>query len=250
MQYPAMTRYQLRDQRTALTIFYIVMVAIMVLTMVVGALESSSVLVVSGMEVSTLIFLFVCGLNSFKEAFYLGLQNGVSRKQFFLQTAMAFGLLALLCAAADSLLYGVSGWISEKNAGFYRSYQLLGVFYPDYYAQVSPVQRVAQNLLLCVFANAAALTLGQTITLAYYRMNKAGKLWVSIGLPVFFMILLPIADAVLFRLAVSQWMEKVAGDLFTFLGRTPVLGMLAAFVTAAVCSGLSFMMIRRAQIKK
>ena len=59
-------------------IYYCIFVCVIIGLIAVSGGRSS----MSGVEFSTVIFIFVCGLNSFKSNFYFAKSNGISRKTF------------------------------------------------------------------------------------------------------------------------------------------------------------------------
>ena len=58
----------------------------------------------SGIEVSTVIFLFVCGLNSFKSNFYFAKGNGISRKIFIKGLLISSIPIALVMSIIDIII--------------------------------------------------------------------------------------------------------------------------------------------------
>ena len=49
-----------------------------------------------GMELSTIIFMLIMGIISYRENISMGIQNGISRKTYFISETIAFALFALI----------------------------------------------------------------------------------------------------------------------------------------------------------
>lgn len=110
MKTRASYRYQVFDNLKAIYVFYFVVLCVDALIFVTAYMSHTQTGNASGqfsgMELSTAIFLFIAGLCSFKEAFGMLIQNGVSRKSIFIGrilTAMTiplFWLLLISCRAS------------------------------------------------------------------------------------------------------------------------------------------------------
>ena len=72
----------------------------------------------SGIEVSTVIFLFVCGLNSFKSNFYFAKSNGISRKTFIKGLLISSIPIALVMSIIDIIINRINN-IFIKNPTLY-----------------------------------------------------------------------------------------------------------------------------------
>jgi len=81
MNSKAAVKYRFYDYWKALLIFYIVIAASLVFMFVFSALTRDNPEFrgsVQGLEIASVIFLFVLGLNSFKDVFMMFMQNGIS----------------------------------------------------------------------------------------------------------------------------------------------------------------------------
>ena len=79
--------YQISEMKKPLLIYYAIIFFLLLasfLTTEVFLHISANGTTINGIEISSMIFIFVCGLNSFKEPFRMFLQNGLSRKTLFL----------------------------------------------------------------------------------------------------------------------------------------------------------------------
>ena len=84
-------------------VYYLIFIAIVMALCIgnyVGGLKST----MSGIEFATVIFLFVCGLNSFKSNFYFAKSNGISRRTFIKGLLISSIPLALIMSIIDIII--------------------------------------------------------------------------------------------------------------------------------------------------
>ena len=83
MKRKAAVRYLLHSYRNPLLIFYGIILLVSLLVCTLMEVQVAGEGKVSSVNGASVIFLFVCGLNAFKEDFCFFLQNGVSRNAVF-----------------------------------------------------------------------------------------------------------------------------------------------------------------------
>ena len=81
MNIKSVVKYQILDNRTAILVFYIVVVCVIALFSV--SVSDADFARIGGFEMAAVIFLFIVGLNSFRETFRMMIQSGVSRRSMF-----------------------------------------------------------------------------------------------------------------------------------------------------------------------
>ncbi len=215
-------RYQVYESLAAVAIFY---AAMLFVTLLLTVWDGSS----SGFEFATAIFIFVVGLNSFKTNFRFMQFLSVTRKTFFLGT-----LLALVAIAAGMAVIDIA-W-----GRLYAQLQPYSSLFSQAYAQGSIfAQFVWEFALLAMFAFG-----GLFITALYYRSNRVLKIVISLS-PVYISIILNLLQP-----SVEQMIR-----IFAFLGGfregvTVWSNLLGMFVTVLISVGLSFLLIRRAPVKR
>ena len=57
-----------------------------------------------GMEMGTVIFMMISGIVFYRESLALSMQNGISRKTFFMALILGFITISVLAAAGDSII--------------------------------------------------------------------------------------------------------------------------------------------------
>lgn len=246
MKFKAALKYQLSDMKRPLIIFYIVIYCIISLMLVQQAsMKNIGEFSSSGIEMASVIFLFVAGLNSFKVTFHLFLANGISRKTMFKSY-----ITSLLPIVAGMAIIDTLNGLLLSSPGHYRP-----MFYAMYQPHYGAVRSMTAGMYLdgfiwMFFLYAFATMAGFFLTTLFYRMNKALKLLVSIGVPVFFFIVLPYIDTTLFmgKIYNAIWyIFRLAGGFLN--GHNPYIAVLSCAISFALFGGLSFLAMRKATVK-
>jgi hypothetical protein len=194
----------------------------------------------SGFDAATMIFLFVVGLNAYKSTFHMFSANGISRKTMFTSFVATAAILCVGMALIDS----INGLIISQFVNYEPvMQQMMG------YNVGTGVSLYGVGFLYMFFGNLACIMLGYFISTAYYRMNKPLKLIISIGVPVFFFIILPIIDAQLFEGAIYRAIGTVLAICSGRLSGSPYVAMACDVVFAAVVGLLGYLLARRATVK-
>lgn len=234
--------YRLKDVKKSILVFYLIVIASYLFISFLASLESVNMTQMSGFEAATMIFLLVTGLNSFKPAFYLFMQNGISRKtmfySYFISMLVASGIMALI----DSIAYTLVG----SNRGIFSLFdQLYNKLYED-----QLVVKVLVNFIWAWSAYLAFSLIGYFITILYYRMNKVLKLIVSISVPCLLFIVLPIVDTY-YNGEISLFIDKAFDFLFGSGAHVnPFASVLSCSLISIIFAVLSFCLARKAVIKK
>jgi hypothetical protein len=148
MNLKSVVKYQILDGKIAIPVFYLVVLCVMALLLVsVSEIGEGSSASISGLEMATIIFLFVVGLNAFRETFRRMMQNGVSRKTMF----KGYIITVLILSIGMSLINAVLLWVGKamvatKDNVFYRS--LFEQLYEMRYAgNTGGIQPVLEELM-------------------------------------------------------------------------------------------------------
>lgn len=252
MNLKASLKYQLSDCRNPIIIFYIVIAALLTLAFTTHILFSdmySGTTSMNGMGLAATIFIFIAGMNSFKETFRMFLQNGVSRRTLFISQLLS-GLIVSFIMTVIGSIYTIIG--KSLAAHFDRLYfrSFIEMIYSDRYASESvSIQMLIESLLFYTMMLTAALMAGYFITVLYYRLNKGGKIAVSVGVPVFLFILLPIIDTLFGGFAIYSALIKIALSVSDFYQTSPYCGLLINTLVFILFSGLSWLLMRKAAAK-
>ena len=250
MNFKNMYYYYFYENKKSLSIFYGVIVGIYLLfiaTYINFNRESS----IGGMEMSSIIFLFIVGLNSFKSNFHFGLTNGVSRKTLFLSFALTCISLGAFMAVVDMIITSVVSLVVVPHTWYLEAYKEGYYRIASQLSFMDHVQIRTTQFLWYTLLNAMVAMLGYCINLIYYRSNLIMK-WIVSVIPFLFMFfVIPYVDQIT-QGAFTKFIGDFISGFFGFAGQTanPWLAMLNFLLGFAVLSGLSYLLIRRAVIKQ
>ncbi|MBC5646811.1 hypothetical protein [Christensenella tenuis] len=165
MKIKQMFLWQLLSSRVAFIIFFCIITALTtILTIVAAFVQDGGTFNMSAASIGV-FFLFVAGCASFAENLHIAFGNGVSRRTHFLSF--------LLFAAFASALTAVLGVLIDMIPGLSPS------TYTPFLSEAPGIQ-----MLFFFTLNLGMMALGYFFAGAYYRMNKAAKIAVSIIIPV------------------------------------------------------------------
>ncbi|MBZ9686658.1 hypothetical protein G9F72_010000 [Clostridium estertheticum] len=177
-----LVRYNIKSSLKPIIIYYCIIIAVItsaiILTKISGGNGYSS-----GLEFSSMIFLFVIGLNFFKENFYFAQANNISREDYFKSVAIAILEVTLGMSIFDVIINRV-----------YNLFQMCPTLYDMSYnnftgAPLNIEVWIQSNSIGTLFGTVtflftfymAAFAIGLLITLIYYKCNKTMKIFVSLS---------------------------------------------------------------------
>ncbi|MGB4660866.1 MAG: hypothetical protein WBI07_16975 [Mobilitalea sp.] len=255
MNIKASFHYQFEDHKKSILIFYFVLTCVYLLMLVsMTAVVSSTdpemtTGNISGMNISTMIYVFIAGLCAFREAFGMLLQNGVSRKTLFAGRTLTVLTIGLILPILDRILITV---ISLLNKLFGSNLGITSLFEQVYNQKVlgmSQFSLIINSYFLDLFLYIAMMALGYMITLVFYRLNKTGRIVVGAGFPITFFILLPTLDSMFMNGRISLSLIKCIDTAYGFSAQQPSNAMITSACMFLVFSCFSWLLIRRANIK-
>lgn len=245
MRLKSVVKYYLSELKGSIIIFYVIMTVVVSMVgiaanITVGMGENNS----GGGEMASMIFLFIAGLNSFRQNFLFLTVNSIPRKLQFKGFLLAALSVCGAMAAIDIAYSNVFSLFTDYRSIFLQ-------LYGSWAAGTSGVTVVLVTFLWNVTVYLAVYTGGYLITSLYYRMSKLIKIIVSVGVPVWFTIVLPMIDATL----TDGRIYKFIGDLFVILvglknGINPYIPVLLLTVESAVVTVLCFLLVRTATVKE
>lgn len=254
MSLSASLKYQLSEYKKGIIIFYGVVVLILILMIVSLFLPSPIIRLkgrFSGLEMAGFFFLFASGLNSFKEPFRLFLQNSISRKTLLKGRLLTVLIISSGMALIDNIISAICRTIFLSVNGSVSFQSFFEMMYASrYQAQSGGLLMFVEGFLFTLCLYLAAGMVGYFITILYYRMNKAAKITVSVGVPAGLFILLPIIDGVLLNGSINTMFLKFILFAFGFSnGANPYTGMISLILASAFFSGLCWLLMRKAVVK-
>lgn len=243
-------KYYLNNLRNSLLIAFAIVFGIILFIGIIfqsaqnSSPDSFSIYSISGFESTVMIFTLVSGLVSFREAFRFFQQNGISRKSQFMGWTVS--LLSL------SIVEAILAILSGRILGLFFNYS--GAFDQLYYplqASGNPALLLVQEFLWVCIACLVLGWAGFAITLLYYRLSKMGKILVSILVPGTLFILLPMADQHFLGGSYAWLLEKAGMLISGYLpgGIYPMVPVISALIGSAILVALSWLMMRRAEVR-
>lgn len=244
-------KYQWSDVKRTLCIYYSVIILVVAFFFIVGMLtknDGETYSSFNGLEMCTGIFLFVVGLNSFKEQFFMFLQNGISRKSIWKSRVVYSLSLCAVMAVADMILMAIGGLFHRMQPNLYFTSVLAGL-YQDWFLQNNAVLVLLLKFLLFFAVYLAAFSAGYFITMLYYRIGRRGKIALSIGLWGVPFVGFPLVDDLLLNNRASRFLLE---QLFRLLGLNvgnPVPAIITFLAVSIILYGLWYLLGRRAVVK-
>lgn len=239
-------KYQFNNFKISVLIFYLVIYLILISFVILAKIFTGTDGNMSGIEISSMVFLFVAGLNSFKESFKMFLQNGVSRKTQF----VSFILNTFPVAALMALIDSINGTVVTMLTG--NTYRTVFIqFYSQrYHGTVLGASQFIDGFFWSLSAYLMFVLIGYFLTILYYRLNKALKLTVSIGVPVFFLIVLPIIDSNFTSGRIFKFIKDTMAFAWGYKnGFNPYFSVVSCILVSAVMAALSWLLMRKAVAK-
>lgn len=231
----------------ATIIYYFIFVCVIIALIAI----SSGIITISGVEISTAIFLFVCGLNSFKSNFYFAKSNGISRKTFIKGLLISSVPIALVMSIIDIIINRVNN-IFIKNPTLYdMSYGELvghiGIVYESNWIQSNSLATIFNTILFQFSLCLLAYVIGIVINMIYYRANKYVKVLLSAILVAFIILK---GNLSMRNPSLTLRINEFTNYIFGFNPSNVFACITTFLVFTVVLSGIAFLLIRKAVIKE
>ena len=251
-------KYLIKDNKKSVSIFYLVIAIVLICIFALKVFLQFEVGIsasddfkggASGLELASVIFLYVAGLCSFRQPFCMLLQNGYSRKAIWANAGITSVILAAFMATVDSVV-GLVATVAFSGQSYVEYATLLDLIYPAYFTDMAAPLKLLLSIVILTMAYLAVFSFGYFISVMYYRMSKAVKIFVSISVPVLLFWIFPIVDVLLLggRITITVM------DVFSFLagrsgGENPLIAMASSTVAALIFTVLGYLLSRKAVLK-
>ena len=228
-------------------IYYSIFVCVIIGLIVISSEKSTT----SGIEISTVIFLFVCGLNSFKSNFYFAKSNGISRKTFIKGLLISSVPIALIMSIIDITINRIINIFIKSPTLYDMSYGSLlgyvGNLYESSWIKINTFSNLFNNILFQFSFCILAYVVGIVINMIYYRSNKYLKVLVSVT-PVIFLIFnsnISMKNPVL-AMRINNFLDYIFG-----FDPSNVFACITTFLVFTLfLSVIAFLLIRKAVINE
>ncbi|MDF1615881.1 hypothetical protein [Petrocella sp. FN5] len=209
----------------------------------------------SGLEFSTVVFLFIMGLNAFKENFNFSQANNLSRKAFFSGLLLAILPIAFLMSIIDLVINRIYNIFVPSPTNYdmiYGTFRDTGMFdwnTMEYvWKQSNTFFTLSSTVIWQFAAYVLFFALGVVITMVYFRSNNLVKVIVSVA---------PIALLVLLRNLVGflpkTWLLSFGAFIDTIFGwqtRNPYMAVLTFFILSLFLAGCFYLLLRKAEARE
>lgn len=245
-------RYQLRQYRNTFLAIYGLIYALLVVVLILKYFYHSvgAAMGGSGLDGMTTLACFIGGLALFKNAFRFFTSCSVSRRRLFCGFTAAIAVIAVIVSLIDI----VNAMIFSRFFD-YRTFYLVKTF-GDSVAVKGVVAFPAvsltfalmlKNWLWCFLSDFSIGMLGFLIGALYFRMSKPVKILVSVGVPAFFIMFLPLLDFNVTHGAIGRFLAAVWAQ-WTNWGMNPGLDLLSRLAVAALFGGGVWLLLRKAEL--
>ncbi|MGG7214280.1 hypothetical protein ACQPUY_11765 [Clostridium nigeriense] len=249
MKLKSIIKYNLNSLKASIAIYYSIFITVCVALLVLSSSSNGSASS-SGLEISSAIFIFVAGLNLFKENFYFMKSNNVSRKDFLYGTAASMIPVALFMSIIDIIINRIYNIFMRNPTIYDMVYANIGS--GEWYSSINWVQNNSIGTLFNSFMFQAsvclfAISLGFLITIIYYKCNSFMKVVVSIS-PVVVSILTNIIGTIYPNLMIN--INKFINSIFGFNTQNVYSAILTFVILFVIFIGISRLLTRKAIIKQ
>lgn len=223
------------DMIKPIIIFYCIVITALLLSLIL--VNSNINIMATGLESATVIFLFVCGLNSFKENFYFSQGNNVSRKSFIIGVIGSIFPIAIFMAIIDIIINRVANIFTKMPTiydmlyGNYASINILKSI--TTWTQNNSLIAIINSILFCFILYCLVYVLGLAISMLYFRCNTLMKILVSVIGVMLLNLLSFVIDT----------------EIFGVILREIHLGLISNIGIFIILVGLIFLLVKNAEVK-
>ncbi len=242
-------RYSIKGYLKSSVVFVgIIILVFLFLAVLMGILSSQTTAgSISGgsFEFSSFIFLLVIGIVAIREDLRMLIQHGLGRRTCFISSLLCAAVIAMALAIFAELLSTLLIAISAnyQNIAVSSFTQMLFQTESLSFAQHLLAVIINFSIMLCSYF------VGMFCSLVFYRLPKYWKLVVAIGVPAFFVILMPLFSQTKIGAAFFAALSKFLDKLIELIAASSWYLVLFVLIIALVVAGLCFLLIRRADIQ-
>lgn len=247
----SVAKYNLSTIKKSMTIFYSIFIISMIAMLLLMKIYLKDEGYSSGIEISTVIFMFITGIAIFKESFYFSQSNNISRKTYFKGTMLAIVPTAAIASGIDIIInriYNVFATCPNiYDMGFtnFRDLDMIGI--KNTWVQNNDILTLFNTFLFQFTIYIMIFIVGLTIALIYYKCNKLMKTVVSV-LPVIFIILISSLTAIFPE--VFNNIVLLINNMLGISTRNPHAPMATFMGIAIILSGVIYLLIKKTVIKE
>jgi hypothetical protein len=245
MRLKSVVKYSISEMKRSIIIFYGIMALILAtLYFLKTIMHNNNVSSAGATELASSIFLFVLGLNSFKQNYLFLSANSMTRKAQFSGFLISSIIVVIIMAAIDTAYGNI---VSQ----FVNCSPMLEWAYKGFVVDTPKPLIFLIGFVLNAALYLSMMVLGYFFTTLYYRMSKPLKVTVSVGIPVLLTMVLPAIDSTITNGKISDFI----GDTIVLLaglrnGSNPFALIVSLLIGSVILSVLAFLLVRKAPVKE
>lgn len=228
-------KYQLSDHRNEIAIFYTIIILVFCVAVYLSYINPEMTGEFNGIYITTMIFLVIIGLCGFKSEFLFLMQNGISRKTILVSRMLTATTISAIMALVDTSIYFI---VDEIN--IFK----LQVFHPA----VSDIN-LLYALILTFFIYLSVISVGYVVAISNYRLGTKGKKILYIS-AIFVFVLISALDTFLFDNKIMWGLTKFVDFAYGITVASAINAIVASICIFAICSIVSYLLIRRVPVKE
>ena len=247
MKLKSIIKYNLSSLKNSIIIYYAIFITICVALILLSRTGNVSS---SGTEISSAIFIFVAGLNLFKENFYFMKSNNVSRRDFIYGTALSMIPVVVVMSIIDIIINRIYNIFIKCPTIYDMTYTSLGSgqwYSSTNWIQSNSIGNILNSIIFQASLCLAAISLGFLITIIYYKCNSFMKVVVSVVPIAFFMLVGIISTS---YPNIIENINKFIQTIFGLNTRNSYAAVLTFIVSYIIFIGISRFLTRKAIIKQ
>ena len=247
MKLKSIVKYNLSSLKNSIIIYYSIFITVCVTS---ALLSKNGNISSSGIELSSVIFIFVAGLNLFKENFYFMKSNNVSRKDFIYGTALSMIPVVVVMSIIDIILNRIYNIFIKCPTIYDMVYTSIGSgqwYSSTNWIQSNSISTILNSSIFQASLCLAAVSLGFIITIIYYKCNSFMKVVVSVA-PIAFLTLGSTIGTAYPN--ISKNLNKFIQTIFGLNSQNSYIAVLTFIILFVIFIGISRLLTRRAIIKQ
>lgn len=249
MRLKSIIKYNINNVKSAILIYYSIFITIG-LALILLAKNSDGTITSSGVEMTSVIFIFITGLNFFKENFYFMKSSNVTRKEFLYGTAISMIPIVLIMSIIDIIINRIYNIfvVSPTNYDMiYTSLRGENWFSNNNWVQSNSIETLINTFIFQAAVYLVFFSLGFLLSIIYYKCNKLMKVVVSLS---------PIALIMIFHVvgvaypSLSNKINNIITTIFGFDSMNSYIAVLTCGVLYIILIAISRLLTKKTIIKQ
>ncbi|MBW9147330.1 hypothetical protein K2F40_16665 [Clostridium sp. CM028] len=174
-----LAKYNIKSSLKPIIIYYTIFIGALTCIEMTNKFSNGGSGYTKGLEFSSVVFLFVIGLNFFKENFHFAQANNITRVDYFKAAAIAILSIGLAMSILDVIINRVYNIFMVSptmyDMVYNESYRVGTVW-----IQSNSMQTLFGTVIFLFAGYIVAFAIGLLITMIYYKCNKIMKILVSL----------------------------------------------------------------------